>query len=138
MRNVAAGANPMILKKGIETAVKKLVEEIKSTAKPIESKGAIAQVATISSADEEIGNYIADAMEKVGKDGVITVEESKGMDTNLSVVEGMNVDLIRLSQQVATTLVPIERDVVSVNGKPYFLRIAPYRAENNKVLGLVM
>ena len=92
MRNVAAGANPMILKKGIETAVKKLVEEIKSTAKPIESKGAIAQVATISSADEEIGNYIADAMEKVGKDGVITVEESKGMDTNLSVVEGMQFD----------------------------------------------
>ena len=79
MRNVAAGANPMVLKKGIETAVKTLVEEIKSVSKSVNSKSEIAQVATISSADAEIGNYIADAMEKVGKEGVITVEESKGM-----------------------------------------------------------
>ena len=89
MRNVAAGANPMVLKKGIETAVKTLVEEIKYVSKSVNSKSEIAQVATISSADAEIGNYIADAMEKVGKEGVITVEESKGMETSLSVVEGM-------------------------------------------------
>ena len=117
MRNVAAGANPMILKKGIETAVKKLVEEIKSTAKPIESKGAIAQVATISSADEEIGNYIADAMEKVGKDGVITVEESKGMDTNLSVVEGMQFDRGYISPYMVTDTDKME----AVLYEPYIL-----------------
>jgi len=117
MRNVAAGANPMILKKGIETAVKKLVEEIKSTAKPIESKGAIAQVATISSADEEIGNYIADAMEKVGKDGVITVEESKGMDTNLSVVEGMQFDRGYISPYMVTDTDKME----AVLNDPYIL-----------------
>ena len=117
MRNVAAGANPMILKKGIETAVKKLVEEIKITAKPIESKGAIAQVATISSADEEIGNYIADAMEKVGKDGVITVEESKGMDTNLSVVEGMQFDRGYISPYMVTDTDKME----AVLNDPYIL-----------------
>ena len=117
MRNVAAGANPMILKKGIETAVKKLVEEIKSTAKPIESKGAIAQVSTISSADEEIGNYIADAMEKVGKDGVITVEESKGMDTNLSVVEGMQFDRGYISPYMVTDTDKME----AVLNDPYIL-----------------
>lgn len=117
MRNVAAGANPMILKKGIEAAVKKLVEEIKSTAKPIESKGAIAQVATISSADEEIGNYIADAMEKVGKDGVITVEESKGMDTNLSVVEGMQFDRGYISPYMVTDTDKME----AVLNDPYIL-----------------
>ncbi|MGN1049780.1 MAG: chaperonin GroEL [Selenomonadaceae bacterium] len=102
MRNVAAGANPMVLKKGIETAVKTLVEEIKSISKPVESKEAIAQVATISSADEEIGQYIADAMEKVGKEGVITVEESKGMETNLSVVEGMQFDRGYISPYMVT------------------------------------
>ena len=80
MRNVAAGANPMVLMKGIETAVKTLVDEIKSVSKSVNSKSEIAQVATISSADAEIGNYIADAMEKVGKEGVITVEVSKGME----------------------------------------------------------
>ena len=85
MRNVAAGANPMVLKKGIEKAVATLVEEIKAKAVKVEGKEAIAQVASVSSADEEVGNLIADAMEKVGKDGVITVEESKGMQTNLSV-----------------------------------------------------
>ena len=76
MRNVAAGANPMILKKGIDQAVKKLVDEIKSNSKKVEGKAAIAQVAAISSGDEEVGELIAEAMEKVGKDGVITVEHA--------------------------------------------------------------
>ncbi|MBQ1415914.1 MAG: chaperonin GroEL, partial [Selenomonas sp.] len=92
MKNVAAGANPTDLKRGIDKAVAALVDEIQSKAKTIESKADIAQVATISSANEETGELIAEAMEKVGKDGVITVEESKSMATNLSVVEGMQFD----------------------------------------------
>lgn len=79
LRNVAAGANPMILKKGIQNAVNVLVDELKAISKKVETKEAKAQVASISAADEEIGNLIADAMEKVGDDGVITVEESKTM-----------------------------------------------------------
>ena len=102
MRNVAAGANPMILKKGIELAVKTLVEEIKAKAQKVEGKEAIAQVAAISSSDEETGKLIAEAMEKVGKDGVITVEESKSMDTNLSVVEGMQFDRGYISPYMVT------------------------------------
>ena len=92
MRNVAAGANPMVLKKGIEEAVKVLVDEIKKKAVPVKTKEAIAQVASISAADKTVGQLIADAMEKVGNDGVITVEDSKGMGTNLRVVEGMQFD----------------------------------------------
>ena len=102
MRNVAAGANPMVLKKGIEKAVAALVEEIKAKARKVEGKEAIAQVASVSSADEETGALIADAMEKVGKDGVITVEESKGMQTNLSVVEGMQFDRGYISPYMVT------------------------------------
>lgn len=92
MRNVAAGANPMVLKKGIEMAVERLVKEIKKSSIPVNTKDAIAQVASISAADATIGGLIADAMEKVGKDGVITVEDSKGMGTALKVVEGMQFD----------------------------------------------
>ena len=92
MRNVAAGANRMILKKGIETAVKTLVEEIKKRSIKVSGKSEIAQVASVSAADEEIGGLIAEAMEKVGNDGVITVEESKGLQTALNVVEGMQFD----------------------------------------------
>lgn len=92
MRNVAAGANPMVLKKGIEMAVNRLVEEIKKKSVPVNTKEAIAQVASISAADKTVGQLIADAMEKVGNDGVITVEDSKGMGTNLRVVEGMQFD----------------------------------------------
>ena len=117
MRNVAAGANPMVLKKGIETAVKTLVEEIKSVSKSVNSKSEIAQVATISSADEEIGHYIADAMEKVGKEGVITVEESKGMETSLSVVEGMQFDRGYISPYMVTDTDKME----AVMDNPYIL-----------------
>ena len=89
-------------KKGIEKAVAALVEEIKAKAQKVEGKEAIAQVASVSSADEETGALIADAMEKVGKDGVITVEESKGMQTNLSVVEGMQFDRGYISPYMVT------------------------------------
>ena len=91
-KNVAAGANPMVLRKGILSAVEVAVDELKKISKPIENKTAIAQVAAISAGDNEIGSLIADAMEKVGKDGVITVEESKTMKTELGLVEGMQFD----------------------------------------------
>ena len=117
MRNVAAGANPMVLTKGIEKAVKTLVAELKKVSKPVESQKAIAQVATVSSADEEIGQYIADAMEKVGKEGVITVEESKGMETSLSVVEGMQFDRGYISPYMVTDTDKME----AVMNDPYIL-----------------
>ncbi|MBQ0099458.1 MAG: chaperonin GroEL [Firmicutes bacterium] len=92
LKNVAAGANPIILKKGISGAVNVAVEELKKISKPIVDKNSIAQVASISAGDEKIGELISDAMEKVGKDGVITIEESKTMKTELSTVEGMQFD----------------------------------------------
>lgn len=92
MKNIAAGANPMVLKKGIAKATEYTVEELKKISKPIESKTAIAQVASVSAGDEEIGALLSDAFEKVGKDGVITIDESKTMKTELSVVEGMQFD----------------------------------------------
>lgn len=92
MKNIAAGANPMVLKKGIAKATEYTVEELKIISKPIESKTAIAQVASVSAGDEEIGTLLSDAFEKVGKDGVITIDESKTMKTELSVVEGMQFD----------------------------------------------
>ncbi len=92
MRNVAAGANPMVLKKGIEQAVSTLVEEIKAMAVPVSTRDDIAQVASISAADPTIGGLIADAMEKVGKDGIINVEDSKTMETRLKFTEGMQFD----------------------------------------------
>ncbi|MGH1444147.1 MAG: TCP-1/cpn60 chaperonin family protein, partial [Exiguobacterium profundum] len=81
LKNVTAGANPMILRKGIDKAVTRALEELKAISKPIESKEAIAQVAAISAADEEVGELIAEAMERVGNDGVITIEESRGFTT---------------------------------------------------------
>jgi len=102
LKNVTAGANPMVIRKGIEKAVKAAVEEIKNIAKPIEGKESIAQVASISSGDEEVGQLIAEAMEKVGKDGVITVEESKGFVTELEVVEGMQFDRGYISHYMIT------------------------------------
>ncbi|WP_029422560.1 chaperonin GroEL [Alicyclobacillus macrosporangiidus] len=102
LKNVAAGANPMILRKGIEKAVNAAVEEIKRISKPVEGRENIAQVAAISAGDQEIGVLIADAMEKVGKDGVITVEESKGFTTELEVVEGMQFDRGYISPYMVT------------------------------------
>ena len=117
LKNVAAGANPMILRKGIEKAVKKAVEQIHEIAKPIEGKDSIAQVAAISANDEEIGQLIAEAMEKVGKDGVITVEESKGFATELEVVEGMQFDRGYISPYMVTDTDKME----AVLDEPYIL-----------------
>lgn len=117
MRNVAAGANPMILRKGISKAVEALVGEIQKNAKMVETKDAIAQVASISAADEETGALIAEAMEKVGKDGVITVEESKGMGTSLDVVEGMQFDRGYISPYMVTDTDKME----AVLNNPYIL-----------------
>jgi chaperonin GroEL len=102
LKNVTAGANPLGIRKGIEKAVQVAVEELKAISKPIEGKESIAQVATISSGDEEIGKLIAEAMERVGKDGVITTEESKGIVTELDVVEGMQFDRGYTSQYMVT------------------------------------
>jgi chaperonin GroEL len=117
LKNVAAGANPMIIKKGIEKAVAVAVEEIKKISKPVEEKNAIAQVASISASDEEIGKLIAEAMEKVGKDGVITVEESKGFITTLDIVEGMNFDRGYISPYMITDPDKME----AVLNEPYIL-----------------
>lgn len=102
LKNVTAGANPMVLRKGIEKAVRAAVEEIRTISKQVEGSANIAQVASISAGDDEIGALIADAMDKVGKDGVITVEESKGFTTELEVVEGMQFDRGYLSAYMVT------------------------------------
>lgn len=117
LKNVAAGANPMGIKRGIEQAVNAVVEDIKGNAKPIESKAAIAQVASISAGDQTIGELIAEAMEKVGKDGVITVEEAKGMTTELQVVEGMQFDRGYISAYMITDTDKME----AVLNDPYIL-----------------
>lgn len=102
LKNIAAGANPIILKKGIQNATKLVVDKIKSFSTPIETTESIAQVGAISSADPEIGKLIADAMDMIGKDGVITIEESKTMDTELQIVEGMQFDKGYLSPYMAS------------------------------------
>lgn len=102
LKNVAAGANPMIMKRGIEKAVEVALKELESMSKPVETKEDISQVAAISADDETIGQLIAEAMEKVGKDGVITVEESKGFTTDLKVVEGMQFDRGYISPYMVT------------------------------------
>ena len=102
IKNVTAGANPIGIRRGIETAVAAAVEALKSNAIPVANKEAIAQVAAVSSRSEKVGEYISEAMEKVGKDGVITIEESRGMETELEVVEGMQFDRGYLSQYMVT------------------------------------
>jgi len=116
-RNVVAGANPMVLKKGIEKAVAAVVEELKANSKKIESKEAIAQVASISAADAEIGKLISEAMDKVGDDGVITVEEGKGMGTELEFTEGMQFDRGYLSAYMVTDT----EKMVAILDNPYIL-----------------
>ena len=116
-KNVAAGANPMILKKGIQGAVEVAVEEIKKISIPDKGTQEVAQVASISAGDEEICNLIADAMEKVGTDGVITVEESKSIGTTLEVVEGMQFDRGYLSAYMVTDAEKME----AVLSDPYIL-----------------
>nr|AAD23455.1 chaperonin GroEL [Streptococcus pneumoniae] len=102
IKNVTAGANPIGIRRGIETAVAAAVEALKNNAIPVANKEAISQVAAVSSRSEKVGEYISEAMEKVGKDGVITIEESRGMETELEVVEGMQFDRGYLSQYMVT------------------------------------
>ncbi|BFQ95400.1 chaperonin GroEL [Enterococcus cecorum] len=102
LKNVTAGANPLGIRRGIELATKAAVEELHNISAIVDSKEAIAQVGAVSSGSEQVGNYIADAMEKVGNDGVITIEESKGIETELEVVEGMQFDRGYLSQYMVT------------------------------------
>ncbi|MDO7907241.1 chaperonin GroEL [Paenibacillus sp. JX-17] len=117
LKNVTAGASPIGIRKGIDKAVRAAVEELQSIAKPIEGKQSIAQVAAISAADEEVGELIAEAMEKVGKDGVITVEESRGFATELEVVEGMQFDRGYISPYMITDTDKME----AVLDNPYIL-----------------
>jgi len=117
LKNVTAGANPMVVRKGIDKAVRVAVEQLKSISKQVNGSSDIAQVAAISAADEEVGQLIADAMEKVGKDGVITVEESKGFQTELEVVEGMQFDRGYVSPYMVTNTDKME----AVLENPYIL-----------------
>ena len=117
MKNVTAGANPVGIRRGIEIATKAAVDELHKTSHKVSTKDEIAQVASVSSASTEVGNLIADAMEKVGHDGVITIEESKGIDTELSVVEGMQFDRGYLSQYMVTDNDKMEADL----DNPYIL-----------------
>lgn len=117
MKNVTAGANPVGIRKGIEKATKTAVDSLHKMSHKVESKSDIQQIASISAANEEVGKFIADAMEKVGNDGVITVEESKGIDTSLDVVEGMQFDRGYLSQYMVTDEDKMEADL----DNPYIL-----------------
>ena len=117
MKNLAAGANPIILRKGMKKATKAAVEAIQNMASPVQGKNHIAKVAAISAADEEVGNMVADAMEKVSKDGVITIEESKTMQTELDLVEGMQFDRGYISAYMATDMEKME----AVLENPYIL-----------------
>ena len=117
LKNVTAGANPMLIRQGIKKAVDVTVEELKKISKPINGKEDIARVASISAADEEVGKLISDAMEKVGNEGVITIEESKSMGTELDVVEGMQFDRGYLSSYMVTDTEKMVADL----DNPYIL-----------------
>src|SRR5215472_16503837 len=117
LRNLAAGANPMILRKGLEKATEAMISEIKSMSKPVETQEEIAQVASISAADSEIGALIAEVMDKVGKDGVITVEEGRGLAMEKEYTEGMQFDRGYLSSYMATNTERMEAEM----SNPYIL-----------------
>lgn len=117
MKNVTAGANPVGVRRGIEKATKAVVDELHKVSHTVSSKDQIAQVASVSSASKEVGDLIADAMEKVGNDGVITIEDSRGIETELSVVEGMQFDRGYLSQYMVTDNDKMEADL----DNPYVL-----------------
>lgn len=117
LKNVTAGANPLGIRRGIELATKAAVEELHNISTIVDSKEAIAQVAAVSSGSEQVGQYIADAMEKVGNDGVITIEESKGIETELDVVEGMQFDRGYLSQYMVSNTDKMEAELEN----PYVL-----------------
>ena len=117
LKNVAAGANPMSIKRGIEKAIALVVDELQKLSNPIENKESISQVASISANDKTIGDLIADAMEKVGKDGVITVEESQGIGTTLDVVEGMQFDRGYISHYMVNNQEKMEAEM----NDPYIL-----------------
>ncbi len=133
MKNVAAGANPMILKKGIEMATAAAVDELKKNAKTVSGKKEISQVASISANDTEIGEIIADAMEKVGYDGVITIEESQGFETSAEVVEGMQFDRGYLSPYMVTDTEKME----AVLDNPYILLTDKKISTINEILPLL-
>jgi len=117
LKNITSGANPMIVRRGIEKATKVAVEELKNISRKIQSKDEIAQVAAISAGDEEVGKLIAEAMEKVGNEGVITLEESRGLETELEVVEGMQFDRGYLSPYMVTNT---DKMIAELNN-PYIL-----------------
>ena len=117
MKNLAAGANPIVLRKGMKKACEAVVEEIAKMSKPIEGKEQIARVAAISASDDEVGDLVADAMEKVSKDGVITIEESKTMKTELDLVEGMQFDRGYVSAYMCTDMDKMEANL----DDPYIL-----------------
>ena len=133
LKNVAAGANPMVIRRGIEMAVQTAVDNLTAISKPIESKQAIAQVASISSGEENIGELISDAMDKVGKDGVITVEESKTMKTELTVVEGMQFDRGYASSYMCTDMEKME----AVLDNPYILITDKKISNIQEIIGLL-
>src|SRR3954463_7366001 len=111
LRNVAAGANPMLLKRGIDLGTNALVERIRANAKPVNSQEEVASIATISAADAEIGRLIAEVMEKVGKDGVITVEESRGLKFETEYTEGMQLDRGYISAYLVTNAERMEAEL---------------------------
>lgn len=133
LKNVTAGANPMLLRNGIKIAVDKAVEEIKKISKKVDGKEDIARVAAISAGDEEIGKLIADAMEKVGNEGVITIEESKSMGTELEVVEGMQFDRGYVSAYMSTDLEKMEANL----DNPYILIVEKKISNIQEILPLL-
>ncbi|MCC9906141.1 chaperonin GroEL [Streptococcus agalactiae] len=133
LKNVTAGANPIGIRRGIETAVSAAVEELKEIAQPVSGKEAIAQVAAVSSRSEKVGEYISEAMERVGNDGVITIEESRGMETELEVVEGMQFDRGYLSQYMVTD----NEKMVSELENPYILITAKKISNIQEILPLL-